>query len=1572
MLPRIVTRGGEDDIAATTTGMQSGLDINTGTDADVVTLADTGAQSVTSVRLGGGEDIANVRGTGVGSFTDVFAGSENDTLNVSSDADGDRLNPSGDPAGNLDGLFGELCVHGNSNDLLPDTSESVTAKGNTITVTVSSGDQLNISDETSATNNAYLLDQVSFQRVGNPAIVYNAIETLNIETGSGNDSLTIDRTRSATATNLATYAGEDSLAIGTTGNDSILTVDSGVDNDSVTADRTGAASVTLLATGDGDDDIFVATTGLASGLGVDAGDDSDVVTLAGTGVQSVTLIQLDNHAVLDSGDDIANVRGTGDQSVTDIFGGLDNDTFNISSDADGDRANASGNPAGNLDGLLGELCVYGNLERPLPETVESVTAKGETVSVRIEEFDQLNISDQSSVSDHTYTLSDTQFQRQGLPAIVFDTIETFAIETGSGTDTITVATTGGFTRTDINTYSGDDSVSITSTGIVSILVVDTGLGNDSVAVTNTGESSLSRLITRGGDDDVLISRTGEDSGFDINTGTESDVVTIASTGIRGVGSVRLAGGDDIANIRGIGSDGVVDVLAGSGNDTINVSDNANGSRIDPVGNQVGSLFFLFGELCVHGNSNDAAPTIAESVTAKGTAVTADLPRGDELNISDRTSDNNTYTLGPTQFERVGRPAIVYNAIETLNIQSGSGNDDFTIGTTRASTTTRIMTRAGADTVAVQSTGAGSVLWMATGTQNDTVSVNSTGQNSVTRILTEAGDDVVDVAGTGDGSGLAVNAGDDNDVATVVSTGAGSVSAIAPGSGDDVGNVRGSGTGSVMDFFTGEGTDTVNITSTANGTLLDPTGDQSGHLDDLLGDICILGEAHVSPGPFVDSVSARQTDGDFVTNTVSIEQGDVLNVSDAGSGGNNSYTVDPTTIQRTAVAASGLITYGMMEMVNVQTGSGDDTVDVASTAGSTVMNLTTNAGADTVNVQTTGADSLLSIFTNAGNDEVTLNSSGSSSVVATETLAGSDTLSINSLGNLAGVRADTGSGEDQINLNEEVNPPTRTGNAIINVAAGDAEDTFDIAEVFLMTVVDVDGGAENDTFNLTADGSDPTGYLGRLNDDPNSTPTDDAVAATRQLFLDGGANGAATSTIQQGASLTPAPNEQPVEETVMGIPVGDTVNVDAGLASNPLDLRYTITGPSAGVFATTTLSDPRATVGNEVFETAGIENVNVGGGSVDDLLTVSSDLPYDIAQTGQRLSFDGGAGTDKFEVLGTSGNDQISIGDLGGDAEPFEVAGVEFLRIEGGDGDDQLVNRTVVTSVIDALGGSDTVLGGSGQDLLTGGDGIDFLFGRGGNDVLFTDQDLGNDTSLVDDGEIIDGGSETSIPTGDVCVQLGLDQIRNCELLSDGGGVKDVLTWLRAIIVAPGEIAFQPLHPTLDPFVPAFPSPVAPLGVTEPSKLPFAIPDAASSNNSARRPAQSVNVDSWLDAVVSLMDAADPMDANRDGRISPADALFVINRLATLHLSAASELLWSERLAQTLADVNRNGSIEPRDALQVINYLAKTDTSQTSATEHATRSEESLRWSGAVDQVFDDRQSEDDWLAEQSGDPNLLF
>ncbi|MCA9136381.1 MAG: hypothetical protein KDB00_06475, partial [Planctomycetales bacterium] len=495
------------------------------------------------------------------------------TATLGGDAGSDLITI-GSAVGSLDPILGVVNVNGNDQDVAADTSDSVTALATTVTVNVTTGDQLVIDDSGQAVANAYDVTSTTVQRTGSPVINYATIESLQLLTGTGGDTVSISSTAASGFANVTSGDGDDQIDVLATGDGSILTIDAGADVDAIAVTLTGANSLTRITSGNGLDDVIVTNTGTQSGLAVDNGADDDLVTVLATGDQSVSRFDLG------AGADVANIRGSGNQSVMGLSGDGDVDTINISSNANGTRIDPDGNLSGNLDAILGQIEVDGGGQTSPPTVADSVTAKGNAVAVNLDSGDALNISDQSSVTNNTYTLDTTQFQRVGSPTIAYAGIQLLSIETGGGNDSLTITNTNAATSTTVSTLAGDDTVTIATTGANSLLVLDTGVDNDSVSVVGTGDRSVSRVITRSGDDDVDVTTTGLASGLDINSGTEVDVVTLSTTGMQSVTAIRLGAGEDVVNVRGTGAQSFTDVFAGSDNDTLNISSDADGDRID--------------------------------------------------------------------------------------------------------------------------------------------------------------------------------------------------------------------------------------------------------------------------------------------------------------------------------------------------------------------------------------------------------------------------------------------------------------------------------------------------------------------------------------------------------------------------------------------------------------------------------------------------------------------------------------------------------------------------------------------------------------------------------------------------------------------------------------------------------------------------------------------------------------------------------------------------------------------------------------------------------------------------------
>lgn len=87
--------------------------------------------------------------------------------------------------------------------------------------------------------------------------------------------------------------------------------------------------------------------------------------------------------------------------------------------------------------------------------------------------------------------------------------------------------------------------------------------------------------------------------------------------------------------------------------------------------------------------------------------------------------------------------------------------------------------------------------------------------------------------------------------------------------------------------------------------------------------------------------------------------------------------------------------------------------------------------------------------------------------------------------------------------------------------------------------------------------------------------------------------------------------------------------------------------------------------------------------------------------------------------GNGQNDHYSFKLYGGFANPY--LRVKEIHVEGGNGNDTIVNDTFLISVLRGGKGNDTMKGSSAADLMEGGQGSDVLEGRDGNDHLYANK-----------------------------------------------------------------------------------------------------------------------------------------------------------------------------------------------------------------------------------------------------------
>ena len=282
---------------------------------------------------------------------------------------------------------------------------------------------------------------------------------------------------------------------------------------------------------------------------------------------------------------------------------------------------------------------------------------------------------------------------------------------------------------------------------------------------------------------------------------------------------------------------------------------------------------------------------------------------------------------------------------------------------------------------------------------------------------------------------------------------------------------------------------------------------------------------------------------------------------------------------------------------------------------------------------------------------------------------------------------------------------------------------DIAIESGTSIVNVDGGKGNDTFNVLNVRDARDLVLNLIGGDGNDT-----VDATRadltnlRVNIDGGAG---DDVLKGGVAA----------EDLSGGAGDDVINGGGGNDS--------ISGGA----------------GDDVLAGQGGDDLLDGGVGVDELLGGEGNDTLLGGFNNDRLfggfgddSIDGGQGADRIE--GEEGNDQLFGGDgndtiEGGAANDYIHGGSDNDVIDtgegrntvrGGDGDDSILGGSL-EDTINGGDGQDTIDAGGGDDLVTGSDGNDLIYGRDGNDTLVGgdgDDSLqgagGNDILLGGDGD----------------------------------------------------------------------------------------------------------------------------------------------------------------------------------------------------------------------------------------------
>jgi hypothetical protein len=303
---------------------------------------------------------------------------------------------------------------------------------------------------------------------GGVTIDYGTIETLNLNAGTGTDTINVTTTAGSVNTNIATTAGGDTVNVTNTGTSSNVTITGDVGANAITVATTGANSVMVVTAGAGDDVLTQNANGNASGIAWNG----------------------------EAGDDTIAVKTSAVASATRVDGGADNDLVEL------------GN--GTLAAIQGATSLIGGSNRAaVTVDVFQVTNVGTTLSTTptsVETGDRLRLRDASGTGGVSYVVSPARITRATLaPSVLYSTFEQMDLDAGSGSDYISL-----LKRVDVN----PETLAVVDS-LPSIMRVDGG----------TGLSNFVSYRNEAGADNVVLGSTGVTT---VNSATAEATLQLAN------------------------------------------------------------------------------------------------------------------------------------------------------------------------------------------------------------------------------------------------------------------------------------------------------------------------------------------------------------------------------------------------------------------------------------------------------------------------------------------------------------------------------------------------------------------------------------------------------------------------------------------------------------------------------------------------------------------------------------------------------------------------------------------------------------------------------------------------------------------------------------------------------------------------------------------------------------------------------------------------------------------------------------------------------------------------------------
>jgi hypothetical protein len=860
------------------------------------------------------------------------------------------------------------------------------------------------------------------------------------------------------------------------------------------------------------------------------------------------------------------------------------------------------------------------------------------------------------------------------------TFSSINVDTFGGNDSLDITDNGGSSGLDF--YDGVPVTYDGGTGTNSVLLDDsTANFSDTYTITN---NSVSRPFFGGLTYSNVASLT-----LDAETG--NNTIDINSTGA--AVTINDDAGSDTVNLSdGVQANGLDNLpgpvtVNGGGSDVVNLNDQSAtfSDTYTITSNTVSRPFF--GGLTYSGlagltlNAETGNNTININSTAFGTPVTINDDAGsDTVNLSDGVQANGLDNLpGPVTVNGGGSDVV------NLNDQSATFSDTYTI-------TSNAVSRPFFGGLTYSGL-AGLTLNAETG--NNTININSTASGTPVTINDDAGSDTVNV-GNGDLNAVAgavtVNGSGGTALVNVNDQSNASVNSYAVTS-STVGRAGFAGLTyngiAGLTINGGTAADTYSLNSTASGTPVTANGGASndtfkltaGNLDSLAGAVTVNGGGG--------------------SNTV--------NVNDQTNTGTQTYVVTDSTVTRGPTF--GGLTYGTVQTLVLNGGSGADIYNIQGTASGTATTVKGGAASDTFDVGSTinTLDAILGALTIKGNGGTNVlqlfdqgNAVGQTFTLSPTLITRSGGVSI-TYGTMIslGIQAGTGNDSMTVNAAPTITTTVDLGGGTNTLQGPNATNTWTIGSanhgtlgtnLTFSNAQNLTGGTGADTFKFSGAGAKISGSLsgGGGKSDKLDYSADGGVAISVNL--------------QTGVASR-------IGGTISGISslVGSTVATDTLTAANATN-AWSITGLDAGKVDTFSYTGIEKLVGGTGVDTfkfgaaGGETHINGGGTPVGQ----GDWLDYSLLTTAVTVNLATGSATD---VSGGISNIQNVI------------SGTGVATLTGDSHGNILIGH----------GAADTINGGTGRSLLIGGTGASTINGGSGGDIMIggkTSYDTANHTALM--------------------------------------------------------------------------------------------------------------------------------------------------------------------------------------------------------------------------------------------------